>query len=101
MGADKHAHSSETDRKGAATKFTGYFLHYTPYLIAVLEAENDDNNNKTKKTQLYVLSAQLGECNNDSEWRFPKAFTSQTFYKIRAVFEEGKKMQIHRSVISN
>ncbi len=97
MGADKHAHSSETDRKGAATKFTGYFVHYTPYLIAVLEAENNNN----KKTQLYVLSVQLREHNNDFEWRFPKAFTSQTFYKIRAVFEEGKKMQIRRSAISN
>lgn len=97
MGADKHAHSSEADGKGTATKFTGYFVHYTPYLIAVLEAENNNN----KKAQLYVLSARLGEHSNDFEWRFPKAFTSQTFYKIRAVFEEAKKTLIRKSAILN
>lgn len=57
MGADKHAHSSETDRKGAATKFTGYFVHYTPYLIAVLEAENDNNNNKKNTAVCFVCPA--------------------------------------------
>lgn len=52
MGADKHAHSSETDRKGAGTKLTGYFVHYTPYLIAVSEAENNNNN---KKQHMFCL----------------------------------------------